>query len=101
MNTLTGCLPSCLRRTVYASSFSETACGLPFLCLLPGMPAAQVKAGQPIEQYRAGAEFGRQLKAVDAAAKRGSEQAGGTGQPSSNIENAIFGPNLRQLQQLA
>ena len=60
-----------------------------------------VKAGQPIQQYRTGAEIGRQFEAVDAAAERESEQPGGTGQPSSNIENAIFGPNLRQLQQFA
>jgi hypothetical protein len=60
-----------------------------------------VKAGQPIQQYRTGAEIGRQFDAINAAAARGSEQPGGTGQPSSNIENAIFSPNLRQPQQLA
>ena len=59
------------------------------------------QAGERIQQYRTGAEIGRHFEAVDAAAERGSEQPGGTGQPGSNIENAIFGPDLRQLQQLA
>jgi hypothetical protein len=60
-----------------------------------------VKARQPIQQYRTSAEIGRHFETVDATADCGSEQSGGTGQPSANIEHAIFGQNLRQRQQLA
>ena len=54
-----------------------------------------VKAGQPIQQQRTGAVIGRQFEAVDAAAARGREDPGRTGQPGSYVENAMLGPNLR------
>jgi hypothetical protein len=58
-----------------------------------------LQASQPVQQYRGGAVVWRQFEAVDAAADRGGEQSGGTGQPRPNIENAMFGPKLHQLQQ--
>ncbi|MBK6864270.1 MAG: hypothetical protein IPG91_12190 [Ideonella sp.] len=56
---------------------------------------------QPIQQCRAGAEVGRQLDAVDAAAELGSEQPGGPGQPGADVEHALAGRDMRPLEQLA
>lgn len=43
-----------------------------------------VKARQAIQQFRAGAEIGRQFDAIDTAAERGGEQPGRAGQPGAN-----------------
>ena len=59
-----------------------------------------VERGQFVQQYRTGAVIRRHLETVNATAERGSDHSCGSGEPCSNIENAVFGPDLRQLQQL-
>jgi hypothetical protein len=60
-----------------------------------------VEARQPVQQSRAGAVVPRILDAVDATAKLGGEQAGGTREPCPDVEYAICGPHLREFHQVA
>ena len=86
----------CIQTTSNESSGKGMSRALP-LC-------TSIRSSRPVSRFSSAApaqKSGDNSRQSTLAAEPGSEQPGWPGQPGSDIENAILGPNLRQLQQLA